>query len=111
MSNIIQQPTQPVKEPYNWSRFDRTYNDAIDLVAQAVGYHRKAMKPLKAIKLKPSYFYLFQTGVQAIMKHKKMKYDEGAVLMFDGVEITMGSELQFDSMLFEFHSTVPEIIA
>lgn len=103
MTEIVKQPANKRPEPYNWSRFERTYNDAIDLVAQAVGYHRKTMKPLKAIKLKPAYFYLFKTGVQAIMRSQKLPFDDTAVLTFDGVDILLGSELQFDSMLFEYH--------
>ena len=106
----ITQPQQQKREPFNYSNFNRTYNDAIDLVAQAVGYHRKAMKPLRAIVLKPAYFFLFQTGIQAIMKQKKMPYDQQAIMTFDGVEIKLGSELQFDGMLFEMFESVPAII-
>lgn len=104
MTEIVKQPANKRPEPYNWSKFERTYNDAIDLVAQAVGYHRKTMKPLKAIYLKPSYFFLFKTGVQAIMKSKKLQFDDTAVLTFDGVDILLGGELQFDAMIFEFHT-------
>lgn len=103
MTEIIQQPAQHRPEPFNWSNYEKTYNNAIDLVAQCVGYHRKKLMPLKAITLKRAYYELFRMGVQAIMKAKGLKFDETAELTFDGVEIKMGSVMQFDAMLYEYY--------
>jgi hypothetical protein len=99
MSIIItnNKPTKPA--PVNHSGYDRTYNNAIDLVAQMVGYYRKKQIPLVAIKLKPGYFYLFQAGLQALMRAAGKKYDATAVMTFEGVRIEMGNERQFDSAL------------
>lgn len=39
------------KTLFNFSDYERTYNFAVDLVAQTVGFHRKNFSPLKAIYL------------------------------------------------------------
>ncbi len=108
MTEIIKQPAQQRPEPFNWSKYEKTHNNAIDLVAQCVGYNRANNFPLKAITLKHSYFELFRMGVQAIMKQKKMKFDETAELTFDGILIKKGSIMQFDAMLYEYHE-MPKI--
>lgn len=103
MTDIINQPAGQRPEPFNWSNYEKTYNTAIDLVAQCVGYNRKKNIPLKAIILKRAYFELFRMGIQAIMKQKGLKFDETAELTFDGVMIKMGSIAQFDAMLYEYY--------
>lgn len=108
MTEIIQQPKSQRPEPFNWSKYEKTHNNAIDLVAQCVGYNRKNNFPLKAIILKRAYYELFRMGVQAIMKQKGLKFDEAAELTFDGVAIKMGSAIQFDAMLYEYYE-MPKI--
>ena len=87
--------------PFNWSKYDRTGNTAIDLVAQAIGYHRQTRKPIKAIKLKATYYDLFKAGIEVI---RKQRFEEQELnLFFDGVEIKRGSTAQFDSLKCEYH--------
>lgn len=88
--------------PFDWSNYQRTYNNAIDLVAQCVGYHRKTRKPIKAIILKPSYHDLFRAGI-AVLSKKEL--DPLADLFFDGVEIKRGNGMQFDSLRCEYYPT------
>lgn len=96
MSNIQTRP-----EPFNWSRYQRTYNNAIDLVAQCVGYHRAKGLPLKAIWLKPTYHDLFRQGMRLLAKKE---LDPNAPMYFDGVELKRGSPLQFDSVRCEYYA-------
>lgn len=99
---------KPTKRtPYNWAKFDRTYNNAIDLVAQCVGFNRARRRPIRAIILKPTYYALFKTGTEVLMK--KRIEDPATELLFDGVKILCGSNLQWENMIVEYHGRVNEI--
>lgn len=94
-----------MKQPFDFSDYNRTYNTAIDLVAQAVGYHRKRQSPLKAIVLRPSYYDLFRKGVEVLMltgKDKQVLKDEEELTM-DHVPVKRGSALQWEPIICEFH--------
>lgn len=97
MSKIIQS-AKP--EPFNWATYQRTGNNAIDLVAQAVGYHRQIKKPLKAIILKPMSYELFKRGTEVLAKQRIE--DPATEMLFDGVTIKCGNPKQFDTMIFEY---------
>lgn len=99
------QKIQTKPEPFNWSNYQRTYNNAIDLVGQCVGYHRKTMKPLKAIILKPTSHDLFRAGLRILMAKQGKKFDDMAPLYFDGVELKRGNAMQFDSIICEYYPT------
>ncbi|MDQ2718228.1 MAG: hypothetical protein M3Z26_00500 [Bacteroidota bacterium] len=88
------------KEPFNWSNYEKTYNHAIDLTAQAIGYHRKTNKPLKAIILKPTSYDLFKAGLKVL---SKAEIDPTTELYFDGVLIKRGGRGMFDSITFEYY--------
>lgn len=92
--------------PFDWSNYERTYNNAIDLVAQCVGHHRKTMKPLRAIILKPTSHDLFRAGLRILMAKEGQKMDDMAEMRFDGVEIKRGNPMQFDSIRCEYYPTV-----
>lgn len=96
-------------EPFNWSKYERTYNNAIDIVAQAIGNFRTKKQPIKAITLNAAKYDLFREGLRVLMKMNGQDLDAQdpdrvAVLLFDGVEIHRGSPLQFEIMLYEFHT-------
>ena len=93
--------------PINWSKVERTGNNAIDIVAQAVGWARTTKKPLKAIVLKATSYDLFRAGLRILMAKAGEKMDDNpaTILTFDGVEIKRGSNTQFDTMRMEFYST------
>lgn len=103
--NQIQNPSKRI-EPINWSKYERTYNNAIDLCAQCIGYHRARMLPLKAITLKPMYYELFKKGLEVLMK--KRLEDPFTDLYFDGVLIKKGETRQFENMVCEYY---PKAIA
>lgn len=93
-------------EPFNWSNYDRTYNNAIDLVAQCIGYHRSACKPLRAIYLKPASYHLFVAGLRLLMAKQGKLFDEKADIFFDGVKILHGNSRQFDTIKCEYYEQV-----
>ena len=98
-------------EPFNWSKYERTYNNAIDIVAQAIGNFRAKRQPIKAITLNGAKYDLFREGLRVLMRLKGQNLDEQdpdrvAVLFFDGVEIYRGSTMQFETMLYEFYPIV-----
>ena len=94
-------------EPFNWSDYNRTYNNAIDLVCQCIGHARKTMKPIKALRLKPSYYDLFKAGLNVLAKRE---IDPATELLFDGVKILRGSPMQFDSIVCEYYPVNLEAI-
>jgi hypothetical protein len=91
---------QTKKQPFDWSNYDRTYNNSIDLVAQAVGWARKNNKPLKAIILKPTSYDLFKAGINVLAK---AEIDPNTELYFDGVLIKRGGSKQFESLICEYY--------
>jgi hypothetical protein len=92
------------RQPQNHSGYERTYNNAIDLVAQCVGYHRKRNVPLKGIILSYSYFMLFRTGLRILMERAGQEFDPHATLLFDGVEVKQGAKTQFESLVPEYYT-------
>ena len=90
-------------EPFDWSNYQKTYNTAIDLVAQCVGYHRAKGSALKAIYLKPTYHDLFRQGLKLL---SKQDLDPNAKMYFDGVELKRGNSMQFDSIRCEYYEQI-----
>jgi len=88
--------------PFNFSNYDRTYNNAIDLCAQAIGWARRTNKPVKAIILRPTYYDLFFVGIEVLAKNK---IDPNTELFFDGTLIKRGSSRQFDNLVFDYYPT------
>lgn len=103
--DIQPQKIQTKPEPFDWSNYQRTYCTAIDLVAQCVGHHRKTMKPLKAIVLKPTSFDLLRAGLRVLMGKQGQHMDDMAPLYFDGIELKRGNAMQFDSIVCEYYPT------
>lgn len=93
-------------EPINWSRYEKTGNNAIDLVAQCIGHARATRRPIKAVSLKPTSHDLFRAGLRILMAKagEHLTDDPAAVLTFDGVEIKRGSPYQFESLKVEYYS-------
>lgn len=92
---------QSKQAPFDWSNYQRTGNNAIDIVAQCVGYNRKARKPLKTIILKPTYYSLFKAGLEILMKERIE--DVATEMTFDGVKIERGSQSQWDNVICEYY--------
>lgn len=93
--------------PRDYSKYERTYNNAIDIVAQCVGYHRQKGSPLKAIILKPASYMLFKKGIEVLMAKNGRKNEPLNEMTFDGVLIKEGDARQFDTLVCEFYDMKP----
>lgn len=88
------------------SNYNRTFNHALDLVSQAVGWAQKhSAKPLKAIRLKPTAFMLMVKGLE-VMQNKEITEEEQHYLEFEGVKLLKGGRGQIDTMQMEFVENV-----
>ncbi len=87
----------------DWSGYDRTYNRAIDMVAQAAGWaDNVSVRKVAAIKLRPSMFELFKKGVEVMAKARKVKFNPEDELTFHGYRIISGNRSQIDYVVFEY---------
>lgn len=99
--------------PASYSDYERTGNNAIDIVFEAVGWARKvSTKRVAAIKLKPTKFALFVEGMKILMKAKGKKYDPESEFYLDGFLIDKGARGQFETVQFEYveNAINPEIV-
>lgn len=74
--------------PPDYSQYDRSYNNAIDLVAQAVGYSHYSGKAIKEIALNPHFYQLFKAGTEALLKKE---IDPNTKLVFEGIPVISDS--------------------
>jgi hypothetical protein len=97
--------------PTDHSNYNRTFNVAIDLVAQAVGWAQKySCKPLAAVRLKPTAFMSFVKGVE-VMRNQEVTPEEQENLTFEGVKVLKGGRGQIDTMVLEYVENVHNILA
>lgn len=88
-------------KPIDYASYQRTGNNAIDLVAQAAGYIRATGRPVKAYVLKPTSYDLFRAGLEIMMN---APLDPVSVLTWEGVEIRKGGRAQFESLVIEYYT-------
>jgi hypothetical protein len=88
---------------YDFSKYERTHNGAIDMCANIIGCARQNMMPLKALHLTPVYYEWFKSGVQVLMNKPLL---ENELLEFDGVNIEMGSRYQSKPIVMEYYEQV-----
>lgn len=102
---MIEKPQMIIDRPvqFDYSKFDRTGNKAIDLTAECIGYYRAMMRPVKSVYLTPRYFDLFVAGMQVLMIKAGQAFDPNSEWLFDGVMVKKASPLQFDSIRAEFY--------
>jgi len=100
-----------MNKPIDWSSYERTGNNAIDLVAQCVGWHRWAKKPLKTIYLSYRYYELFKAGMAVLMAKQGKILENFTEFSFDGVKILKGSDYQFDAIKCEYYVNQKSISA
>lgn len=90
------------KSPLILSDYARTYNNVIDLVAEAAGWaKKKSPRKVAAIVLKPMSFMQFCAGVEVLMK-REMTEEEKHGLTFQGIKILKGGMAQFDTLKIEY---------
>lgn len=80
---------------FDYSDYERTHVQAVDFVAQVVGYHRHKLIPVKAIYLKKRLYDQFFAWVLAKSCEMYGKKD-GEEKIFD--TIASGRALEFDSV-------------
>ena len=85
---------------YDFSRYERTHNRAIDMCANFIGCARENRLPLKALHLTPLYYEWFKSGIQVLMKRPLM---DGELLEFDGVNIELGSRYHSNPIILEYY--------
>ena len=89
--------------PGSLSDYERTYNNAIDLVAEALGHARKMQaRIVAAIVLKPTKYKLFVEGLKYLMAQKGVEWKDGAEITWEGVKVLEGPRGMFDSIKFEY---------
>lgn len=89
------------QEPIDFSGYQRTHNNSIDLVTQAAGYARTSGRPVRAFILKPASYDLFKAGVEVLMKKR---LEPQAVLTFEGIEVKRGGRAQFESLVVDWYA-------
>ncbi len=90
-------------KPSSLSDYERTCNNAIDLVAEALGHANKiSNRVVAAIVLKPMKYKLFVEGLKFIMARKGVEWQEGTEITWEGIKILEGSRAMFDSIRFEY---------
>ena len=85
---------------YDFSKYERTHNGAIDMCANIIGCARQNMMPIKALHLTPVYYEWFKSGVQVLMDKPLL---ENELLEFDGVNIELGSRYQSKPIVMEYY--------
>ena len=88
---------------FDFSKYERTHNTAIDQCASIIGVARDRNVGIKALHLKPIYFEWFKSGVQTLM-NRPLNEDEK--LQFDGVDIEKGSVFQSKNISIEYYQTI-----
>jgi len=88
---------------FDFSKYERTYNKAIDECASIIGIARDNNLPVKALHLKPIYFEWFKAGVQTLM-NRPLNEDEN--MQFDGVNIEKASKFQTKNIVIEYYMPV-----
>jgi hypothetical protein len=90
-------------QPNSLSDYERTYNNAIDLVAEALGHAKKiSSRVVAAIVLKPTKYKLFVEGMKYITAQQGHEWQEGTELTWEGVKVLEGPRGQSDSVKFEY---------
>lgn len=82
-----------IKAPIDYSKYDRTYNNAIDLVAQAIGYAKKSGRALRTIVLEPQTYVLFKKGIEILAK-KEFPHEQE--FTFEGILVSKGDVKKFE---------------
>lgn len=71
--------------PYlDHSRYDLTYNKAIDMVAACVGHSKRTGMALKEIRLNPHFYTLFKKGTEVLAK-QQLPFE--TQLEFEGIPV------------------------
>lgn len=89
--------------PSSLSDYERTCNNAIDIVAEALGHANKIEnRVVTAIVLKPSKYTLFVEGLKFLMASKGVQWDPIAEITWEGVKILPGPKSMINTLRIEY---------
>jgi hypothetical protein len=88
---------------YDFNKFERSHNTAIDQCANIISCARANFEPLKALHLHPMYYEWYKSGVQTLIDRPLM---EGELMQFDGVNIEKGTKFQSKNIVLEYYEQV-----
>jgi hypothetical protein len=84
----------------NW---EKTHVLAVDMVASAVSFLRKGLKPVKTIYLNPKLYYQFEYWVSKNMNEEEFFDARENGFQFDGVNIKKQSNLLINDINWDFY--------
>lgn len=88
---------------HSLSDYERSYNNAIDIVAEALGHANKVeCRVVTAIVLKPSKYKLFVEGLKFILASKGVQWDPVAEITWEGVKILEGPRSMLNTLRIEY---------
>lgn len=90
--------------PNDLSDYERTYNHAIDLIAQAAGHANKVeTRRVAAFKLRPLMYRNFCEGAKILCRmHGLPEPEPGTQMEWEGYKVLEGSRAQIDSVVVEY---------
>jgi hypothetical protein len=88
---------------YNFSKYEPTFNSALDFCANVIECARRNQQAVKALHLTPTYYEWFKSGVQTLMNRA---LEDGELMQFDGVNIEKGSRFQSKNIVIEYYEQV-----
>lgn len=87
--------TQTTQMQQRYSEYKPTGNNAIDLIAEAVGYHKFFKKPIKEFRLSRQYYRLFKVGMEVL---GDQIVSDGTMLTFDNIPVMEGLRTQMENI-------------
>lgn len=91
--------------PNSYNQHERTYNHAIDLVGEAIGWGMQASaKQIAAVKLKPTAYRNFCEGVKLLLKRRggTGEIEPGTQMEWLGYPVLEGSRAQIETIVIEY---------
>lgn len=90
---------------FDYSKYEKTGNIAIDMVAECMGFYAKrGLEPAK-IELKPHYYDMMRKGIE-VLAGKELNFDGG--ITFEKVPIERGSIMMLDNLRPIFYGNIPK---
>ncbi len=83
----------------DYSNYEKTGNNAIDIVAQAVGWAKANRKPIKSVTLSRSQYGLFWAGMEIL---RQEPFPTEHFLTFEGIPVLRGEPGQFDTITIQY---------
>lgn len=84
----------------NW---EKTGIVAVDMVASAVSYLRRGLKPVKTIYLNPKLYYQFEYWISRNMSEEEFYEARLSGFQFDGINIEKQSDLLINDINWDFY--------